>query len=66
VKEQENFTSLIQHLPHIQIRYEDFVPEDSTVSVLNDVLTDQLLKFIGLEKEGALTTAYIKTGVVVS
>lgn len=63
--QQDYYCSALRPIPHLEIHYEDFVPHNTSVAILNKITFEKISDFMGLKKipNKNLRTDYIKTGI---
>lgn len=60
-KKQKKQRELLRDIKHLQINYEDFVPDEKNIEYLDDNVAKKILDFIGLKHIDKLHTTHIKT-----
>jgi hypothetical protein len=63
IEKQNAEIEMLKDMEHLQIRYEDFVPDEKSIEYLDDDIAKRILDFIGLEYRDRLRTKLVKTRV---
>jgi hypothetical protein len=62
--EQEKYKEILKGTFHLELHYEDFVPSEESISVLDRSVQIRVLSFLGLKDPGVpFYTKHVKTGI---